>query len=99
MINNNNMIIKFSDSTSKNDDYKLFNIFSTFLQKKKITKKVKFSDKNYIYLIDNTKYKELFYNGLDYYNFRISAQNEINYVMTIKYVDYKEAKKILFQPN
>ena len=98
-MNNDNSIIKFSGINYYNEDYQLFSIFSTFFEKKNFKKKVTFADKDNIYLIDNTKHKELFYNGLDYYNFRLSAQNDINCVMAIRYVDFTQAKNILYQPN
>jgi hypothetical protein len=93
--------LKFNNLNNKNTNYKLLNIFSTIIEKK-ITnknKQIRFDNNVEVFLIDNTKYKELFYNNLDYTNFRISAQNDINYVMSIRYVDFNEAKKILFQPG
>lgn len=98
-MNNDNIIIKFNNINHNKNDYKLFSIFSTFFEKKKSNKKVTFTANNSIYLIDNEKHKELFYNVTDYNNFRMCAHNDISYVMAIKYVNYAEAKKILFQPK
>lgn len=91
-----NCILKFNNTIIKKNTYKLCDIFSVKLEKIKLNKSVKFKNENEIYYIDNEKYKELFYNSNDYENFRLSAKNDICYVMSIRHVNFEDAKNILY---
>ena len=80
-------------------NFRLKNIFSTIFQISVVPdkKKVYFSEKNIVYLIDYYNTTNLFYTGYDYMKFRSEFYNEVQLKMLTDNVNHKEAIKLLYQ--